>query len=216
MTGNRLVAWTGPDPERIDVAHLRLDADRLSAHGSSTTAAYGLTFHLRTDEDWITRRLDVRVDGDGWWRALTLQRDERGDWTSRRLDARGGDDPRVTEVRHSELAGALDCDLALCPVTNTMPVLRERMLDAARRGERRGAELMMAWVAVPELEVQRSVQRYESGVAVAGGGAQIRFQAGAFVEHIEFDADGVVVSYPSIGHLAVHLPSSIAASSNAG
>jgi hypothetical protein len=216
MTGNRLVAWTGPDPERIDVAHLRLEADRLSAHGSSTTAAYALTYRLRTDPRWITRRLDVRVDGDGWWRALTLQRDEHGDWTSRRLDAKGDDDQRVTDDRHSELAGALDCDLALCPVTNTMPVLRERMLDAARLGEDRAAELTMAWVAVPELEVQRSVQRYDSGVAVAGGGAQIRFQAGAFVEHIEFDAEGVVVSYPSIGHLAVHPRSSIATSSNAG
>ncbi len=211
-----MVAWTGPDPERIDVAHLRLDADRLSAHGTSTTADYALTFHLRTDPRWITRQLDVRVDGDGWWRALTLHRDERGNWTSRLLDASGGEDPRVTDRRHADLADALDCDLALCPVTNTMPVLREQMLDASRLGEHRWAELTMAWVAVPELEVERSVQRYESGVAVAGGGAQIRFQSGAFVEHIEFDADGVVVSYPSIGHLAVHVPSSIAASSNAG
>ena len=215
MTGSRMVAWTGPDPERIDVAHLRLDADRLSAHGSSTTAAYALTFDLRTDPQWITRRLDVRVDGDGWWRALTLHRDERG-WTSRRLDASGGDDPRVTDRRHPELAGALDCDLALCPVTNTMPVLREGMLDTSRVGEHRWAELTMAWVTVPDLDVQQSVQRYESGVPVAGGGAQIRFQSGGFVEHIEFDADGVVVSYPSIAHLALHPPSSIAASVNAG
>jgi uncharacterized protein len=211
-----MVAWTGPDPERIDAAHLRLDADRLSAHGSSTTAEYVLTFHLRTDPRWITRQLDVRVAGDGWWRALTLHRDERGNWTSRRLDASGGEDPVVTDRRHADLADALDCDLALCPVTNTMPVLREQLLDASRLGEHGWAELTMAWVAVPELEVERSVQRYGSGVAVAGGGAQIRFQSGAFVEHIEFDADGVVVSYPSIGRLAVHVPSSIAASSNAG
>jgi uncharacterized protein len=211
-----MLAWTGPDPERIDVAHLRLDADRLSAHGSSITDDYALTFHLHTGPRWITRRLDVRVGGDGWWRALTLHRDEGGNWTSRRLDASSGEDPQVTDRGHSDLADALDCDLALCPLTNTMPVLREQLLDAARRGEHRWAELTMAWVAVPELEVQRSVQRYESGVAVAGGGAQIRFQSGEFVEHIEFDAGGVVVSYPSIGHLAVHVPSSIAVSSNAG
>ncbi len=57
----------------------------------------------------------------------------------------------------------------------------------------------MAWVAVPELDVVRATQQYEAGAAVAGGGAQVRFQAGSFVEHIEVDADGLVVSYPSIG-----------------
>jgi hypothetical protein len=216
MTGNRLVAWIGPDPERIDVAHLQLGADRLSAHGTSTTAAHALTFRLRTDSRWVTEHLDVRVDGDGWWRAITLHHDGRGNWTSRRLDASGGGDPIVTDRRHPELARALDCDLALCPVTNTMPVLREGLIDASLSGERRRAELTMAWVAVPELKVLRSDQCYESGVAVAGGGAQLRFQAGEFVEHIEFDADGVVVSYPSIGRLAVHDPSSIATRRKAG
>jgi hypothetical protein len=214
MTGNRLVAWIGPDPERIDVAHLRLEPDRLSAIGTSTTATYTLTFHLRTDPRWVTRQLDVRIDGDGWWRALTLQHDGAGTWTSRRLDGSGGGDPAVR--RHPELAGALDCDLGLCPVTNTMPVLRERLIEAAQRGEHRDVELTMAWVAVPELDVLRSVQRYESGAAVAGGGAQIRFQSGAFVEHVEFDPDGVVVSYPSIGRLAVHGPFSIATSAKEG
>jgi uncharacterized protein len=216
MTGNRLVAWIGPDPDRIDVAHLQLAPDRLSAHGTSTTAAYALAFRLRTDSRWVTRQLDVRVDGDGWWRALTLHRDDRGDWTSRHLDASDGDDPRGTDRHHPELSGALDCDLALCPVTNTMPVLREGLIDASRRGEPRRAELTMAWVSVPELDVVASVQRYESGVAVAGGGAQIRFQSGSFVEHVEFDGDGVVVSYPSIGRLVVHGPSSIATRRNAG
>jgi uncharacterized protein len=197
MTGNRLLAWSGPDPERIDVAHLVLGPDRLSAHGSSTTPEYALTYRLVTGPAWVTQRLDVRVDGDGWSRTLELRRDADGRWTSRRVERRTDGEPAALE--HPELAGALDCDLALCPVTNTMPVLRAGLIEAAGRGEQQGAELTMAWVAVPDLEVVPATQSYGSPVAVAGGGAQIRFQAGSFVEHIEVDADGMVVSYPSIG-----------------
>jgi uncharacterized protein len=198
MTGNRLLAWVGPDPERIDVAHVVLAPDRLSAHGSSTAPEYALTYRLVTGPGWVTQRLDVRVDGDGWSRTLGLRRGAEGTWTSRRVESGTDGEATVSALEHPELAGALDCDLGLCPVTNTMPVLRAGLIEAARRGEQQRAELTVAWVAVPELDVLTATQQYESGAAVAGGGAQIRFQAGSFVEHIEVDADGLVVSYPSI------------------
>jgi hypothetical protein len=110
-----------------------------------------------------------------------------------------GVQPTKEPVALPDLNQALDCDLGLCPVTNTMPVLREGLIEASHRGEHLRAELQMAWVSVPELDVLASTQVYESGVATADDGIQIRFSSGAFVEHIEFDADGLVVSYPSIG-----------------
>jgi hypothetical protein len=216
MNGYRLVGWTGPEPVRIDVASVSFGADHLSAHGSSTTGEYALTYRLGTEPHWITRRLDVRIDGGESWRQLTLERDGGGRWSSRRTEATGNSDPVATIAEHDELDGALDCDLALCPLTNTMPVLRHGLLDASRAGEARRVDLTMAWVAVPELDVVASAQRYDSGVPVAGGGAQIRYQAGAFVEHIEFDAHGLVVSYPSIGRQIADHPRSIDASRNAG
>jgi hypothetical protein len=203
MNGYKLVGWTGPEPVRIDVASVRLRADQLSAHGSSATEDYVLTYRLATVPHWITRRLDVRADGDGWWRRLTLERDVGGRWSSS-TEATGEGEPVTTVAEHEELEGALDCDLALCPLTNTMPVLRHGLLEASRAGERRRVDLTTAWVSVPELEVVASAQRYDSGVPVAGGGAQVRYQAGAFVEHIEFDVDGLVVSYPSIGQRFAH------------
>jgi uncharacterized protein len=199
MTGNRLLAWIGPDPMRVDVAHIELGADRLAARGSSVTSTYALTYELETGPDWVTRRLEVHVDGDGWRRTLTLQRSTGGVWSSRRVDATRDAEPRPLTFEHPELGAALDCDLALCPLTNTMPVLREDLVGASTRGEARRAELTMAWVAVPELEVVSSEQRYAAGVPVAGGGAQIQYEAGSFREHIEVDADALVVSYPSIG-----------------
>jgi hypothetical protein len=216
MNGYKLVSWTGPDPVRIDVASVRLADDHLTAHGSSTTADYALTYRLVTEPRWATRRLDVRVDGDSWWRELTLRRDDDGQWSSRHTAATGDGEPATASAEHDELHGALDCDLGLCPLTNTMPVLRHGLVEASRAGETRRVDLTMAWVSVPELEVVASAQRYDSGVAVAGGGAQIRYQAGDFVEHIEFDVDGLVVSYPSIGRRITDHPPSIDASRKTG
>jgi hypothetical protein len=203
MTGNRLLAWLGPDPARVDVAHVELNSDQLRARGSSVTSAYVLTYELVTGPRWVTSRLDVRADADGWRRTLTLRRSPGGEWTSSRADLPTDGEPQSRTFDHPELAEALDCDLGLCPLTNTMPILREGLVDASRRGEPRRAELIMAWVAVPELEVVSSEQWYDAGVPVAGGGAQIQFQAGSFREHIEVDVDGLVVSYPSIGRRLV-------------
>jgi uncharacterized protein len=216
MTGYRLVAWLGPEPLRLDVVSVTFDADQLSAHGSSTTGEYALTYRLATGPRWITRRLDVRVDGDGWWRQLTLERDPEGRWSSRRTEPSVAGDPVTTIAEHDELDGALDCDLGLCPLTNTMPVLRHELLEASRAGETRRIDLTMAWVSVPELDVVASAQHYDPGVPVAGGGAQIRYRSGDFVEHIEFDADGLVVSYPSIGRRIADHSGSMDASRNAG
>jgi uncharacterized protein len=57
--------------------------------------------------------------------------------------------------------------------------------------------------AVPELEVLVSRQTYDSGTPVVGGGAQVRYSSSGFSEHIEVDADGVVVNYPGIGRLVI-------------
>jgi uncharacterized protein len=216
MDGEHLVAWIGPEPPRIDVAHVRTRRERLSAHGSSTGADYALTYRLVTGPRWITRRLDVRVEGDGWWRQLTVDRANRGGWSSRRTEVAGDSDPMVTIADHPELDAALDCDLALCPLTNTMPVLRHGLLVASRQGETRTADLTMAWVSVPELDVQANAQRYDSGVPVATGGAQIRYQSGSFIEHIEVDAHGLVVSYPSIGRRIAEYSSSTVPSRKVG
>jgi len=51
----------------------------------------------------------------------------------------------------------------------------------------------MAWVAVPELAVSRSRQRY---VPLERG--TVRFRSGSFTADIEFDADGFVLAYPGL------------------
>jgi hypothetical protein len=197
------VAWRGLDPQRIDAASLALFSDRLHAAGSSVATDFTLSYQLTTVAGWITDRLDVRVAVGHGLRELLLVRDPAGGWSSIRTWTSGADrhrspDPVRTRTDHPELVGALDCDLGLCPVTNSMPILREDLIDASRRGEQRQVELTMAWVSVPELEVVTSRQIYESGRPSQSGGAQIGYASDGFAEHIHVDCDGVVIDYPSI------------------
>jgi hypothetical protein len=93
------------------------------------------------------------------------------------------------------ISGALDCDVEWCPLTNTMPVLRHRLLD-----EPGTADFLAAWVAVPTLSVRPSRQRYTALGATADGMRLIRFDSldSDFTADLTFDRDGLVVTYPGL------------------
>jgi hypothetical protein len=95
----------------------------------------------------------------------------------------------------SQFSKAEDCDLALSPLTNTMPVLRHELLSGGGP-----VDFTMAWISVPDLAVHVSGQRYtfvrmESDVSV------IRYESSSrdFVAELRYDADGLVIEYPGIG-----------------
>lgn len=88
-----------------------------------------------------------------------------------------------------ELAGADFFDLGWSPLFNSLPVIRDDLLEsgAARLYE-------MRWVDVPSLNVSMSEQRYEPL-----GNGRVRFSAGDFTADIHFDEAGFVLDYPGIG-----------------
>jgi hypothetical protein len=79
-------------------------------------------------------------------------------------------------------------DLAFSPLFNSLPVLRDGLLQG---GEPR--DYVMRFVDVPSLEATTAEQRYEP----LGEGV-IRFRSGAFTADLAFDADGFVVEYPGL------------------
>ena len=87
------------------------------------------------------------------------------------------------------LDGADFFDLGWSPLFNSLPVIRDGLLEA---GPPR--DYLMRWVEVPSLEVSVSEQRYEP----LGNGV-VRFSAGDFVSDITFDPNGFVLNYPGIG-----------------
>jgi uncharacterized protein len=192
----RLLAWTGPDPLRVEAAQVALAPDRLTARGTSAVGDYVLDWVLETGEAWVTRTLSVRARGDGFSHSLELGRGDDGTWSAVRCQ--DGQPPAGLEV--AGLDGALDCDLGLCPFTNTLPVLRHDLVARARRGEAHPVELVMAWVAVPELTLHASPQRYTPLGPAPDGGAMIGFASGDFQTTIEFDREGLVRDYPGLAN----------------
>jgi hypothetical protein len=87
-----------------------------------------------------------------------------------------------------DLGGADFFDLGWSPLFNSLPVLRDRLLE--RGPVHRYA---MRWIDVPSLEVHRSEQVYEP----LGGGV-VRFRADGFTADITFDAAGFVIDYPGL------------------
>jgi hypothetical protein len=88
-----------------------------------------------------------------------------------------------------DLDGADFFDVGWSPLFNSLPVIRDGLLDP---GPPR--DYVMRWVDVPSLDVRSSEQRYEP----LGDGV-VRFSSGSFTADIQFDEAGFVISYPGIG-----------------
>ena len=185
----RRVTWAIEDGSGVDTAEVTLDGDRLTAIGRATNVdpePYEVRYEVLTGSQFITERLVVRVIRGGAERQLTLDRSATGGWTAA-LDGAPVDLP--------DLGDALDCDLGRCPATNSMPVLRERLL-----GRHEPVDFVMALVSVPDLAVHRSRQRYVPLATDAAGRRHIRFESldSDFRSELTFDRDGLVIDYPQL------------------
>lgn len=80
-------------------------------------------------------------------------------------------------------------DLAFSPLFNSLPVLRDGLLAPAAEAR----EYVMRFVAVPELDVVESQQRYEPL-----GGGRVRYRSGTFAAVLDFDEEGFVVRYEGL------------------
>jgi len=169
----RLLIWRGLDEWRAETAHVRIEDDRLTAHGTQLGKhPYRLDYSLRTGPEFVAERLELSMLADGRLRRLLIVRHPDGSWTA--------DDRPLPE-----LEGALDFDVLASPVFNSTPYLRHCM-DAG--GEAR--DLAMAFVTVPDLAVTRSQQRY-----TPLGDRRVNYASGDFSADIHFDDDGLVRLY---------------------
>lgn len=189
MSGQRRsIAWVKAEQFGVEFADVVLERDRLMATGvaiGSEPEPYRLDYILETVAGFITSRMNLTSRGQGWTRSLDLCRSISGTWTAT------GDAKTELPV----LAGALDCDLGLSPLTNSMPVLRHRLLAGGGP-----LDFVMAWISVPDLTVHTSGQRY-TFIRSQGAQSVIRYESNDsdFSADITFDEDGLVMDYPGIG-----------------
>ena len=193
-------AWAKQDPFGGEYVEVDLHDGALSAEGvaiGSDPLPYRLDYRLRTGSRYVTEEVEVAARGDGWRRSLWLRHDAGDGWSARvsadgrvALATPGGD----TEP----FAAALDVDLGLSPLFNSMPVLRH--------GIHRGGstpDLLMVWISVPDLAIHPSRQRYRCLKASPGRASVVRFESidedEPFAADVTFDAHGIVLDYPGIG-----------------
>ncbi|MGW6172813.1 putative glycolipid-binding domain-containing protein [Arthrobacter sp. NPDC055138] len=194
---SRTVTWLGTDdPQRADTATINLEPERLSAHGASRTADYAASWSLTTTGNWFTENLTVSVHGQGWSRYLVLDRATDGSWRAATKVSGDADLPEPGIDDPASLTGAVDCDLGLCPATNTMPILRLGLVHDAEAA----AELTVAWVEMPSLRVLGRQQIYSGSRAYddGTGTAAVTYSSGDFSAELEVDSDGIVIDYPGL------------------
>ncbi len=155
---------------------VRLDAD----------AGFTASYRLFVDSDGTLRRLSVTSAVAERERHLTISRTDDGVWL---LDTGSG-----TGGTRSDLAGAVDVDLAYSPMFNTLPI---RRLNLHREpGEH---VVPVVFVSLPALEVEVVDQTYRTVSALDDGDhAVVEFRWGDFTSELVVDADGLVVDYPGI------------------
>ncbi len=139
-----------------------------------------LRYHLRTDAAYCARELRATVEGPAG-RHLGLVADGRGAW-------RGADGARLPD-----LDGCIDLDIAATPLTNTLPIRRLGLAD----GE--SAELLVAYVSVPTLDVLPVHQRYTL-LSHDSQGSRYLYEGldSGFRAEVSVDADGLVTDYADI------------------
>jgi len=182
----------------MEFAEVGITARRMKATGvaiGSVPMPYRLDYRFQSRSRFITESIDVVARGQGWTRSLLLERDKLGEWDAS-WETRGEAllPPPTGDMK--ALSEAFDCDLALSPLTNTMPVLRHQLLRGGGP-----VDFLMAWISVPDLSVIPSRQRY-TFVRTDELISVVRYESGSrnFVADIVFDEDGIVLEYPGLGH----------------
>ena len=174
--------WSIEATAGFDSAWVVVEDGRLRAEGRACglrPAPYWISYRLLTGDGFVTARVVAESRWEGGAAKLDLRRGRRG-WTANGAGLQGLDQ-------------ALDCDLAACPLTNTMPILRHGL-----QGESGDHKFLMAFIEVPALRVVPSRQRY-THLRRSGPGAVVRYSSGSFQSDLTVDAAGFVVDYPKLG-----------------
>jgi hypothetical protein len=178
------IMWSGWDTPGLEHLRLSLNQTRPTAEGQIITTLFEegplrLHYVVQCDQQWRVR--EVRVIAEGVSTAVNVRADGEGHWTTDAGDA----------LPH--LDGCIDVDIMATPFTNTLPIRRLGL----RPGE--SADISVAYVVVPSLEIVASPQRYTCLESGPNGGLY-RYEGldTGYTNELPVDTDGLVVDYPGI------------------
>jgi hypothetical protein len=176
--------WAGPGLEHLYLLEQQegVVADGLIL-GVEEQVPFRVRYEIQCDLQWRLRAVHVGV-WSGSSQSLHLLTDGEGGWTT---------ESRETLPR---LAGCLEVDISATPFTNTLPIRRLALQPGA------SATLSMVYIAVPQMQVEVTHQRYTC-LEVASCGGRYRFESltdgvSHFTAELLVDREGLVVDYPGL------------------
>ncbi|WP_132058245.1 putative glycolipid-binding domain-containing protein [Halorussus amylolyticus] len=182
---NQDVFWSPVDGIGIESLHLIEDSAGAAAEsfviGSVDGAPFRIRYEVECDRRYHVQRVDVATLGRES-ESRTLRADGGGKWS----------DGRGMEV--STLNGCIDVDISVTPFSNTLPI-RRLELD-----QNESAEVQVAYITVPELQVKAVSQRYTCLEPIGENGGRYRYEnvSSGFTAELPVDSDGLVTDYPGL------------------
>jgi hypothetical protein len=177
---NRSYRWATEKSGGLEHVELAIGGTGVTAEsvliGPAGGSLFACSYALQCDEHWQVRSLDVHVAGRG---TVCLRADGAGNWT----DADGTPLPA--------LQGCIDVDVSCSPFTNTLPI---RRLGGRLRQRQ---EIRVAYVDLPELDVQPVSQAYTARPYTGAAPDKVLFESLSrpFSAELEVDGEGLVLRY---------------------
>lgn len=179
---DRTVCWTPVGSPGFEHLQLRAgDGGHVAKSivlGIEGGTPFRLHYKIKTDHEWRTRKLWVRVVTPFSESEQILRGDGRGNW-------RNDDGMDLPALRD-----CLDVDIAATPFTNTLPINRLRLIPG------QSVDIRVVYVVAPSLAISASAQRYSR----RGEDPDIFFESPAhdFTALLPIDGDGLVLDYPQL------------------
>ncbi|MFD4369366.1 putative glycolipid-binding domain-containing protein [Rhodococcus sp. NPDC058521] len=178
-----VLTWRAHNAPRMESARVQLSGNRIKAAGRiigaacSEHPAFSASYDLVTDENGVTRRLSLRTSMAAGERLMSISRDEEGVWM---VD-------NGSQHQRSTFAGALDVDVVLSPLFNTLPIRRFDMNSTSE-----DIEVPVVYVSLLDLEVNAASITYSSGPD------GIHVLSPVSSSSVRIDGDGFVLDYPGL------------------
>ncbi len=148
--------------------------------GVSNRMPFRLHYEITCDSSWNVKELNL-ILLSGSRKSLKIQADGQGHWFTHTAD------PMPL------LEGCIDVDISATPFTNTLPIRRLEL----RPGQ--SAELLVAYVLIPDMELMTDKQRYTCLELNSSGGLyKYENMESNFSAELPIDNDGLVINYPGL------------------
>ena len=175
------IPWAGPGLEHL---HLLQNDDKIAADsiiiGVNDRTPFRLWYEMVCDANWRVRELGlIHLSGKG--KNIKVRSDGEGHWTT------------ISGEAISSLDGCIDVDISVTPFTNTLPIRRLALTSG------QSAELLVAYITIPGIELRPERQRYTC-LALNDHGGLYRYEslASGFSAELPVDGDGLVMDYPGL------------------